>query len=461
MNRSNSVEPIVLKVKQTMQKYQMIVDAKQIVVGFSGGADSMMLLHLLHQMQLPVLAAHVHHGLRGEEADRDEKAAALFCEKFGIPLEILHTDVQKRANQLGIGIEECGREVRYSFFKELADQQGGKIATAHTLSDVCETVLLHIIRGTGLKGLCGIPPMRDNIIRPLIGITRDEVEEYCKYFHLPYVTDSTNFEKHYTRNRLRLDVVPTLKQINPLFEESVLHLTQQCRDDIDYLEQQAADALAKARVKDGYCTDIFLQMPKAIRSRAIFLALKQMKDITPSYVQMEQIHKAIEVRNGSVTLAGSVQFCVEGNFIFLRIGKIDKFQWEFLVNSTKISLKDGRKIHLKHEIVNNYKNDINFKKLLFHNSVDYGTISDNATFRNRREGDLFRPAGRGVTKSLKKLFNEAKIPPSKRDDIIILADGDRILWIEGFGPSEFGCVTSKTKELVSIDIESANPEPSN
>ena len=146
MSRSNSVEPIVLKVKQTLQQYQMLVDAKPIVVGFSGGADSMMLLHLLHQMQLPVLAAHVHHGLRGVEADRDEKAAELFCEKFKIPLEILHTDVQKRANQLGIGIEECGREVRYSLFQELAGLKGGKIATAHTLSHVCETVLLHMTR---------------------------------------------------------------------------------------------------------------------------------------------------------------------------------------------------------------------------------------------------------------------------------------------------------------------------
>ena len=461
MSHSNPVEAILSKVKQTLKQYQMLTDEKRIVVGFSGGADSMMLLHFLHQMQLPVLAAHVHHGLRGEEADRDEKAAELFCEKFKIPLEILHTDVQKRANQLGIGVEECGREVRYSFFQELAGTKGGKIATAHTLSDVCETVLLHMTRGTGLKGLCGIPPIRNNIIRPLIGITRDEVEQYCEYYQLPFVTDSTNFEKHYTRNRLRLDVIPTLKQINPLFEEAILHLTRQCKDDMDYLEQQAASALSKAEVKDGYCTDAFLQMPKAIRSRAIFQALKQVKNITPSYVQMEQIHKAIEMRNGSVTVTGMVQFCVEGNFTFLRVGKIDKSEWGFLANSTKITLKDGRKIHLNHQIVNNYKNDINFKKMLFHNSVDYGTISDNATFRNRREGDSFRPAGRGVTKSLKKLFNEAKIPPSKRDDIVILADGDHILWIEGFGPSEFGCVKPNTKELISIDIEGAKIESSN
>ena len=106
-------------------------------------------------------------------------------------------------------------------------------------------------RGTGLKGLCGIPPIRNNIIRPLIGITRDEVEQYCEYYQLPFVTDSTNFEKHYTRNRLRLDVIPTLKQINPLFEEAILHLTRQCKDDMDYLEQQPASALSKAEVKDG------------------------------------------------------------------------------------------------------------------------------------------------------------------------------------------------------------------
>ena len=460
MSRSNIVESILLKVKQTLQKYQMCVDAKRIVVGFSGGADSMMLLHLLHQMQLPVLAAHVHHGLRAEEADRDEKAVELFCEKLKIPLEILHTDVQKRANQLGIGVEECGREVRYSFFNKLANEQGEYIATAHTLSDVCETVLLHMTRGTGLKGLCGIPAIRHNIVRPLIGITRDEVEQYCNYYQLPYVTDSTNFERHYTRNRIRLDVVPILKQINPVFEEAILHLTQQCKDDMDYLEQQAADALCKAEVKDGYCTDVFLEMPKAIRSRAIILAFKKVKDITPSYVQMEQIHKAIKAKSGSVTVTGKIQFCVEGNFTFFQTEKTNKYQWEFLASLTEFKLKDGRKIHLNHQIVNNSENDINFKKILFHNSVDYGTISDNATFRNRREGDRFRPAGRGVTKSLKKLFNEAKIPPSKRDDIVILADGDHILWIEGFGPSEFGCITSNTKEFISIDIEGVHIESS-
>ncbi len=456
MNRSDSAEVVRLKMRQTLERYQMLADAKRIIVGFSGGADSMTLLHALHQMELPVLAAHVHHGLRGAEADRDEKTVRAFCEKLGIPLELLHTDVQKRANQLGIGVEECGREVRYAFFQKLAGEQGGKIATAHTLSDVCETVLLHMTRGTGLKGLCGIPPVRDNIIRPLIDITRGEVEAYCGYHRLPYVTDSTNAEPHYTRNYLRLEVVPRLTHINPAFAEAVLHLTQQCREDTAYLEQQAETALAKAKTGDGYCTNDFLQMPDAIRSRAVIAAVKRVKNTTPSYVQVREILEAIQARRGSVTVTGAVQFCVEGDFIFLRTaGKMDKILWGFPANLPKITLRDGRNIHLNRQIVNNYENDINFKKMLFHNCVDYGTISDNATFRNRREGDRFCPAGRGVTKSLKKLFNEAKIPPSKRDSLVILADGSRILWIEGFGPSAFGCVTSGTKECMTIHIEEA------
>ncbi len=172
----------------------MLVDAKPIVVGFSGGADSMMLLHLLHQMQLPVLAAHVHHGLRGEEADRDEKKRQN-C--FAKSLRYLWKSCIQ-TSKTGKPIRDWYRRMRqrstlFFFFQELAGLKGGKIATAHTLSDVCETVLLHMTRGTGLKGLCGIPPIRNNIIRPLIGITRHEVEQYCGYYQLPYVTDSTNF----------------------------------------------------------------------------------------------------------------------------------------------------------------------------------------------------------------------------------------------------------------------------
>ena len=246
MSRSNIVESYPFEVAKTLQQYQMCVDAKRIVVGFSGGADSMMLLHFASSNAITGFSGScTSWSPRAEEADRDEKAVELFCEKLKIPLKSC-IQTYKTGKPIGNWRRRMREKVRYSFNK-LANEQGEYIATAHTLSDVCETVLLHMTRGTGLKGLCGIPAIRHNIVRPLIGITRDEVEQYCNYYQLPYVTDNLNSERHYTRNRIRLDVVPILKQINPVFEEAILHLTQQCKDDMDYLEQQAADALCKLK----------------------------------------------------------------------------------------------------------------------------------------------------------------------------------------------------------------------
>ncbi len=456
MSHFDPIAQIVCKVRRSMHRFHMLPDGGRIVVGFSGGADSMMLLHLLHQMKIPLLAAHIHHGLRGAEADRDEQVVRRFCEKFAIELRTLHTDVQKRANQLGIGVEECGRRVRYDFFAQLAEN-GDRIATAHTLSDVCETVLFHLARGTGLKGLCGIPPVRGAVIRPLIAVTRGEVLDYCARYELPYVTDSTNLLPEYTRNRLRLRAVPVLKEVNPAFEQAVLRLTDQCREDEAYLQELAQQALLLAKIQGGYRTQAFLQMPLPVRSRAILLAIRQVKNVTPAYAQMEQVQKALAAKKGNVTITGNIFFCVEGDSVFIRTEKFNKTEWSFSAKLPKIQLPDGRNLRLCQEFVNNCENHMKFHKNLFSICVDYGTITENAVFRNRRAGDAFRPAGRGVTKSLKKLFNEAKIPLCVRDRIVILADGDRILWVEGFGPSEFAQVTEKTRVRLLILLHPIDP----
>ncbi len=185
---------------------------------------------------LHLIAAHVNHGLRGEEADRDERFVRDFCERNSIVLQVLHADVIATAREKSQGIEECGREVRYSFFRSLCGPDG-RIATAHTLSDSAETVLMNLAKGAGTKGLCGIPPVRGNIVRPLIDITRAEVERYCSCFGLDFVTDSTNLTDGYGRNKLRHHVVPVLQEINPAFECAVERTTQILRCDEEYFER--------------------------------------------------------------------------------------------------------------------------------------------------------------------------------------------------------------------------------
>ena len=213
MNRENSA-PTEELIWQTVRRYSMLTGAERVVAGFSGGADSMALVHFLWQAGIPLLAAHVNHGLRGKASDADEECVRRFCAERQIPLRVLHADAAKAAAERREGIEAAGRRIRYGFFESLCGP-GDKIATAHTLSDQAETVLLHLVRGSGTKGLCGIPPMRGRVIRPLIGLTREQIEEYCTRYALPFVTDASNFSREYARNRVRLDIIPALKEMNP------------------------------------------------------------------------------------------------------------------------------------------------------------------------------------------------------------------------------------------------------
>ena len=204
-------------VLSVIKKYNMLENCDRIVVGLSGGADSVCLLSVLNSLKaeygFSLIAAHINHGIRGAEAQRDEESCKKLCEKLNVPLEILHADIPKLSKQQGIGEEECGRIVRYDFFRSLAGKRG-KIATAHNLNDNAETLLLNLVRGAGSKGACGIPPVRDNIIRPLIETDRESIEKYCQENNLQYVTDSTNLECEYSRNKIRIKVLPTLCEIN-------------------------------------------------------------------------------------------------------------------------------------------------------------------------------------------------------------------------------------------------------
>ena len=204
------------KALSAVEKYNMLSPGAAVIAAVSGGADSMaMLLFLMkisERYSLSLTVAHVNHGLRGEEARRDEEYVRSFCEKNSLRFEVLHADVAALAKQSGETCEECGRRVRYEFFESI--DKNAKIATAHTASDNAETMLFNLARGSSLKGLCGIPPVRGNIIRPLIFCTREDIEAFCRENSLDFVTDSTNLTLDYSRNKIRHIAVPALKEIN-------------------------------------------------------------------------------------------------------------------------------------------------------------------------------------------------------------------------------------------------------
>ena len=247
---------------------------KTVIVALSGGADSVSLLRVMcrlrEQLETEVRACHLNHGLRGEESDKDAEFCAELCGKFSVPIAIKKLNV-KEYQQKHESVEETARRLRYGFFDECLEKSGQSsvIAAAHTANDNAETVLLNLTRGTGLKGLCGIPPVRDRIIRPLIYCTRGEVEEYLAELGQDYVTDKTNFSDEYSRNKIRLNVIPQLMSINPSLIEGITRMTAGLRSDSDYLEGLSDKALLETHRERGCDAAALYALPSPIRSRAV------------------------------------------------------------------------------------------------------------------------------------------------------------------------------------------------
>lgn len=451
-NTEERINRIEDKIARTMEDCGMLPESGKFVVGFSGGADSMCLAHYLSR-RFPMLAAHVNHGLRGEEANADERFAESWCKENGVKFCAEHADIAALSRETGKGEEECGRDVRYRFFQSLAEP-GDKIATAHTLSDQAETVLYRLVKGAGLRGLCGIPPVRGNIVRPLLCVTREEVEEYCSHYQLPYRTDSTNLSRDYARNRLRLDVAPVLKELNPSFETAILRAVQSFREDEGYLEDCAKNALLAAEKDGAYAAGVLKSLPTALRNRAVAGAVFQKTGIRLFSGHIREISALLERGgNGALTVTGCVDVRVENGLFFVLPSNEREEAWKMPVRMPETALWDGKTAEIELITKKEFENRAKFNNLLFNNAFDYDTITCNMFWRNRKEGDKFRPAGRGVTKTLKNLFQENKVPAVLRGKAVLLESGGELVWAEGFGVSERSAVKESTGRVALITIK--------
>ena len=455
---SEKIIGIESKIERVIAGWKMLPEGCTVIAGLSGGADSLALTHFLFQRQerygIRLVAAHVNHGLRGEEGDGDEDFVRSWCGRVGIPLQVLRSDVRKEAEQNRMGIEEYGRKLRYEFFASLLETPEDRIATAHTLSDSLETVLFRIAKGTGLKGLCGIPTVRGSIVRPLAEVTRAEVEEYCAYYGLKFVTDSSNADTRYERNRIRHEVIPQLKQLNPEFEKAAGHMIAQLREDYSFLERAAEGLANRARVDVGmYRIDCLSGEPDAVLARALLQIAADCGAGRMEYERVQELAACVRKGSGSLFLPGGIQCVCRGNTLFVlpeqkRIGA-----WSVPFQMPETKLPDGRILQIVQIPLESDKNPDKINNLLFNNRINYDTMINNILVRNRREGDSFRPAGRGVTKTLKKLFNEAKIPPWQRDRLVILEQGGEIVWVEGFGASESAAAGPQAGTVAEIRIK--------
>lgn len=412
---------------------------KGIIVALSGGADSHALLHALIPLcsdaGVPIMCAHVNHMLRGAEADADEAFCRRICAEYGVFLEVLRADVPAIAREKGKGFEEAARDVRYAFFAELCEKypQYGRVATAHTASDNAETVLFNLSRGGGIRGLCGIPPVRGSIVRPLIYVTREEVIGYCEENSLEYVTDSTNADTEYSRNFIRAEIVPRLDTLYGGFADSAARTSRNLRRDCDYMDSEAKKAFDRL-YSDGFPSEELRALHPAIAARVLMLALERESGKKAESVHLDAVLE--KLKDGGEPFAlylpgDTVCRCEQGRLTVKREDKAPEPYRIPLKNGENV-LPDGSKLFVLPE--NDEKITYSSHKiynLSIFARVSGDTIEGGVFARSRENGDSYKYGG--ITRKLKKLLNAARLTVRERDILPVVCDGEGIVWVPHFG----------------------------
>ena len=424
------------RVKNTITAHSMLGKGDTVFAGLSGGADSVCLLLVLEELRcelgFELRAVHVNHCLRGEESDSDSRFCTELCGRLNIPLETFRVNVTEFARESRRSTEEAARILRYQCFeKAAAGCASAKTATAHNKGDNTETVLFNLTRGTGIKGLSGIPYVRGNIIRPLLDVTREEIEAYLSRKGQTFVTDSTNLTDDYSRNKLRHNVIPMLMQINSNVHEAVTRLSASAAEDEAYFEE----LLNKMQPQD---------MPAAhpaVRKRYIRRLLRQ-NNMECSYERITELDDAArEMKNTRICLSGDVYAVFRRGIMSVERAVCE----ETTAVQREIVFKDGftadipefdKTVIISRVTDDNLSRQCNVQKKLTKNQANYVTIQGVALLRNKRDGDCIALAGRGFTTKLKKLYNSMKIPPEERRRALVIADDKGILWSEYGGAAE-------------------------
>lgn len=455
------------KIMETIKENSMFSKEDKIIVGVSGGPDSMCLLHILSSLRytysIDIVAAHLNHGLRGKDADEDEEYVKIFCEKNNIEFYSRRVNIEELSNTWGISSEMAGREARYSFFLELFDKLGAnKIAIAHNANDQCETILMRIIRGTGLEGLEGIKPVRDEIyIRPLIKITREEIEHYCDKNNINPRIDKTNLQNIYSRNKIRLELIPYIREnFNSHIIEVVNRLGENVKIDNDFIEKKSKEFLGKYCIMSSNKVKIKKEAfneHKALISRMIRRSIEIIKG---NLVNFERVHVEyiISLQRGStgkeIELPGGIRAL--NNYGEIILSSESKNEIKKDLETYNISLNEKNKIGIF-----NIETNVLDKKLLqrvkedsLEQYFDYEKVDGEVSFRYRKEGDKFQPLGMKGTKKLKDIFIDLKIPKDLRNNIPIICIGEEIAWIVGYRISDKFKVDKNTTKLLKIKLES-------
>lgn len=494
-------EMIIKKVQEYMKQQNMLEGCSHIVVGLSGGADSVCLLRVLctlrKQYPYRLTAVHVNHGIRGAEALRDQNFSAQLCKELGVECFVCTADVQGLAKKEGISVEEAGRRVRYESFFGFAGETS-KIAVGHHMEDEAETVLFHIFRGCGIKGAGGIAPVRDRIIRPLLCVTRREITDYLTALGQPYMTDSTNLQTDYSRNKIRREILPQLQEhFNPNIVRGLCAMAREMRETEAYLEELTSCAMERCMISDFVLkAEAFLQCPKVLQRRIVLRLCYRMnggdKDLYRGHVEAVvalaamPVGKSVDLPHGiravkdydtviftkgqagcesevrclcstekpirqewavpdlhSASTGGAVVAVEE--YIYAGSGLYRKCVIEFAVLEKKRMENAPDTAENGMENPKNSNND-------YTKYFDYDKIRNDLSLRFRRENDRLVINRRGESKPFQRELIDRKIPKKARDRILLLTEGSNVLWAVGVRRCEDYYIGDTTQRVLKIQV---------
>lgn len=435
-------EKIYNEVVKTMKSYQMDKMVENgLIVGFSGGADSMLLLLFLleyrrrNNLNFNITAVHVNHMIRGAEADEDMQFSAEISKALGVDYVSEKVDVPQLADEMSVGLEEAARCARYRIFEGIISGRNDVsfVAVAHNATDNLETVIFNMMRGSGLPGVCGIPPVRGNIIRPLLHISKEDIVLLLSEYNIPYRIDSTNSDVAYTRNYIRAVVAPTLKSLSPSPESSIARLTSALIADNDYLLSAAENIFNTLWNNKYIAASVLRELHYSMFVRVINLASQSFASVSLDSVKINSLHSMLDSDNFRYSIGNGYCFiCQRGMCAFVN-------DEEFLADERVFELKYGT------NFVDDYdacivigevdtNSSLNVYKYSINTTVPSAIINGSLRFRFRRDGDSYRYGG--MTRKLKKVFNDRNISPIDRERIPIIFDDTGILWVPGLCPRD-------------------------
>lgn len=418
------------RVANRNKKESLIENGDRIVVGFSGGPDSVflveMLLKLREKIDFDIVLVHINHLLRGEEAQRDEDFSINYGKSKGLKVFARKINITSLGKEKGLSLEEAGREARYSFYKEVLEKSNSnKIALAHNKDDQIETFMFRLTRGTGLSGLEGIATKRDRYIRPISEIYKSEIVNYLDENNISYCIDSTNLENEFTRNSIRIDLIPFIeKRYNPKFKDKIFSLIEEIRDINIFIEKE----IEQFSYNETINIESILKFPKSIRGKILSKYLYKY-GLEVNRKKISLIESILE-KGGSQEISLDSQYILKKEYNILKIQKINLIK----NNIEEVTFTIPNKIKYGDYIIEaEYVERGEQNKNCFYTNLKLG---DTLIVRGRKDGDKIIPTGMKGEKKLKEIFINEKIGKEKRDSIPLIVHNDNIVWIAGVRGNE-------------------------